>query len=527
MRLKREWIRLTIILSLWIPASARSQPVELVNAFPNLKFTKPLFVTHSKDGTDRIFVVQQNGFIRAFANDSAVSAYSTFLDISNKISSSSGEEGLLGLAFDPNYAENGYFFVDYTAPNPRRTVIARYSVMPENSNKADSLSELKILEINQPFSNHNGGMLMFGEDGYLYIGMGDGGSGGDPYGNGQNLGVLLGKILRINVDSADGTMNYSIPPDNPLKGNTQGSKEEIYTWGMRNPWRFSQDPVTGQIWVGDVGQDDWEEIDLLEKGLNYGWRIMEGTHCYNPRAGCDETGLTLPIKEYPHASGDCSITGGYVYRGKNRPDLVGAYIYGDYCTGRIWMLRYQGGQVTTDSLLIQAPFQISSFGVDKENELYVCDYSDGTIHRFARGPLSEGNDLDVTVPTRYSLEQNYPNPFNPGTTISFSLPKSSFVTLKVYNTLGQEVASLVNGETAAGGHEVRWDAGNTPSGVYFYQLRAGEFQQMQKMVLMKLAFRSATHSPLEGEDRFPMEFLGEEVRRTSFVIFFRKLPVSS
>jgi glucose/arabinose dehydrogenase len=485
MRLLREWVRLVIITSLWVPAIAYPQPVQLVNAFPNLKFTKPLFLTHANDGTDRIFVVQQNGFIRVFPNDSTVSAYSTFLDISNRISSSSGEEGLLGLAFDPNYAKDGFFFVDYTAPNPRRTVIARYSVMPGTSNKADSLSELKILEINQPFSNHNGGMLMFGQDGYLYIGMGDGGSGGDPYGNGQNLGVLLGKILRINVDSAGGTMNYSIPPDNPLKGNTQSSREEIYTWGMRNPWRFSQDPVTGQIWVGDVGQDDWEEIDLLQNGLDYGWNIMEGTHCYNPRTGCDETGLTLPIKEYPHASGDCSITGGYVYRGQNRPDLVGAYIYGDYCTGRIWMLRYQGGQVTTDSLLIQAPFQISSFGVDNENELYVCDYSDGTIHRFSRSPLLEGNDLDVTVPTRYSLEQNFPNPFNPSTKIEYTIPTRQHVRLEVVDVLGREIATLVDGVEQPGYKSIEFAASSLPSGIYFYRLMAGSFDQTNKMIVLK------------------------------------------
>ena len=198
--LMRE-LRITLFLLLNLSLSY-SQTVQLVNAFPNLTFTKPLFLTHSNDGTNRIFVVQQNGLIRVFANDSAVNSYSTFLDISDKISSSSGEEGLLGLAFHPHYPSNGYFYVNYTAPNPRRTVVARYSVIPGNPNRADSLSELKLLEINQPFSNHNGGMLMFGSDGYLYIGMGDGGSGGDPYNNGQNLDVLLGKIPRINVDSA-------------------------------------------------------------------------------------------------------------------------------------------------------------------------------------------------------------------------------------------------------------------------------------------------------------------------------------
>jgi glucose/arabinose dehydrogenase len=485
MRLIGERPLLRIILSLSVSAIAYSQPVQLVSAFPNLRFTKPLFVTHPSDGTDRVFVVQQDGLIRVFANDSAVSSYSTFLDISDRISSSSGEEGLLGLAFDPDYAKNGYFYIDYTAPNPRRTVIARYSVMPGNSNKADSLSELKLLEIDQPFSNHNGGMLMFGKDGYLYIGMGDGGSGGDPYGNAQNLGVLLGKILRINADSADGTMNYSIPPDNPFKGNTQGYREEIYTWGMRNPWRFSQDPVTAQIWVGDVGQDDWEEVDVLQKGLNYGWRTMEGMHCYNPRTGCDQTGLTLPVKEYTHSSGDCSITGGYVYRGKNRADLVGAYVYGDYCTGRIWMLRYQGGQVTADSLLIQAPFQISSFGVDKENELYICNYSDGTIHRFARSPLSEGTDLDLTVPTRYSLDHNYPNPFNPSTKIQYAIPETQHVRLEVLDILGREITTLVDQMEQPGYKSIDFAASSLPSGIYFYRLMAGSFDQTNKMIVLK------------------------------------------
>jgi glucose/arabinose dehydrogenase len=465
--------------------STFSQPIQLVNAFPNLRFTKPLFVTHPNDGTDRIFVVQQDGLIRVFANDSAVSSNSTFLDISDKISSSSGEQGLLGLAFHPDYKENGYFFVDYTAPNPRRTVVARYSVMSGNSNKADSLSELKLLEIDQPFSNHNGGMLMFGKDGYLYIGMGDGGSGGDPYGNAQNLGVLLGKILRINVDSSSATTNYAIPPDNPFKGNTQGYREEIYAWGMRNPWRFSQDPVTDQIWVGDVGQDDWEEVDLLENGLNYGWRMMEGTHCYNPRTGCDQTGLTPPIKEYPHSSGDCSITGGYVYRGKIRPDFVGAYIYGDYCTGRIWMLRYQDGQVTTDSLLIQAPFEISSFGADQKNELYVCNYSGGTIHCFARSRVSEGDDLDITIPTRYSLDQNYPNPFNPSTKIQYAIPAVQHVRLEVVDVVGREIATLVDGVEQPGYKSIEFAAASLPSGIYFYRLMAGSFDQTNKMVVVK------------------------------------------
>ena len=481
----RYCLRVILVSSFWFSVNGLSQPIQLVNAFPNLTFTKPLFLTHSHDGTNRIFVVQQNGLIQVFPNDSTVSSYSTFLDISAKISSSSGEEGLLGLAFHPRYKSNGYFYVNYTAPNPRRTVVARYTVDPGDPKKADPLSETRLLEINQPFSNHNGGMLMFATDGYLYIGMGDGGSGGDPYNNAQNLSVLLGKMLRINVDSAGATTSYSIPSDNPFKGNTQGYREEIWAWGMRNPWRFSQDPVTGKIWVGDVGQDAWEEIDLLQKGANYGWRITEGTHCYNPSSGCDMTGITLPVKEYPHASNDCSITGGYVYRGKNRPDLVGAYVYGDYCTGRIWELRYNDGRITADSLLLRAPFQTSSFGTDQDNELYICSYSTGAIYRFGRGTLTEGYNSDGVIPSEFALEENYPNPFNPSTTITYDLPQDANVVLKVSDILGREVGTLVNKYQQAGRYRILFDASKLSSGTYVYELRAGSFTDSKKMILVK------------------------------------------
>jgi glucose/arabinose dehydrogenase len=478
-------LRAFLMSSIVLLLNVQSQPIQLVNAFPNLTFTKPVFLTHSHDGTNRIFVVQQNGLIRVFPNDSAVTSYSTFLDVSSRINASSGEEGLLGLAFHPQYKSNGYFYVNYTAPNPRRTVVAKYSVDPSDPNRADPLSEVKILEIDQPFSNHNGGMLMFGHDGCLYIGTGDGGSGGDPYNNAQNPGVLLGKMLRINVDSTEATMNYSIPSDNPFKGNTQGYREEIWAWGLRNPWRFSQDPVTGEIWVGDVGQNEWEEVDLLQKGANYGWRITEGTHCYNPPSGCDMTGITPPVKEYSHASNDCSITGGYVYRGKLRPDLVGAYVYGDYCTGRIWELRYGSGRVTSDSLLIRAPFQISSFGTDQENELYICSYSNGAIYRFARTTITEGYNPDRDIPAKFILGENYPNPFNPLTTIPYELPRSADVVLKVSDILGREVATLVDEYQQAGQYRFLFDASNLSTGAYIYELRAGPFTDRKKMILVR------------------------------------------
>jgi len=485
MNMLRYCLRGFLLSSIWFSVSGLSQPIQLVNAFPSLTFTKPVFLTHSNDRTNRIFVVQQNGLIRVFPNDSAVTSYSTFLDISNKINSSSGEEGLLGLAFHPQYKSNGYFYVNYTAPNPRRTVVARYSIDPSNPNRADPLSEVKILEINQPFSNHNGGMLMFGVDGDLYIGMGDGGSGGDPYNNAQNLSVLLGKMLRINVDSTGATTSYSVPSDNPFRGNTQGYREEIWAWGLRNPWRFSQDPVTGEIWVGDVGQDAWEELDLLQKGANYGWRITEGAHCYNPSSGCSMTGITMPVKEYSHSADDCSITGGYVYRGKLRPDLVGAYVYADYCTGRIWELRYTSGRVTSDSLLIRAPFQISSFGTDQENELYICSYSNGAIYRFARTTITEGYNPDGDIPAKFMLGENYPNPFNPSTTIPYELPRSADVVLKVTDILGREVATLVEEYQQAGQYRFLFDAPNLSTGTYIYELQAGSFTNRKKMMLVR------------------------------------------
>jgi len=368
----------------WWEGSAQ---VQLTNAFPGLTFTRPVLLTHPGDATDRVLVVQQDGLIKVFPNDSTVAAATVFLNITAKLSSTFGEEGLLGLAFHPDYENNGYFYVDYTAPSPLRTVIARYSVTPGDPNKADSLSELIILTINQPFTNHNGGMILFGTDDYLYIGMGDGGSTGDPQNNGQNLQSLLGKILRIDIDTTVGARNYGIPPTNPFAGNPTAGREELYAWGFRNPWRFSLDPESGMMYVGDVGQSAWEEIDILDLGLNYGWRCYEGNVSYNT-SGCGPiTNYSFPIKVYSHASGNCSITGGYIYRGYRKSELSGAYIYGDYCTGRIWMLRYENGQTTADSLLVDAPFPISSFGVDADGELYICNYN-GDIQRFVGPPLN-------------------------------------------------------------------------------------------------------------------------------------------
>lgn len=354
------------------PQSAR-KIIDVVRAFPGLSFTRPVDLQHPGDGTNRLFVVEQAGRILVFENDPAAASAHVLLDIRSQVNSAGNEEGLLGLAFHPDYAVNGYFYVYYCVNLPRRTRLSRFQVSAQDSNAADTQSEAVLLEIDQPFSNHNGGQIAFGPDGYLYVAVGDGGGGGDPQGNGQNRAALLGKILRIDVNTAP----YGIPPDNPFAGNTQGYREEIFAYGLRNPWRFSFDSVTGWLWAGDVGQDHYEEIDIVENGKNYGWNIMEGNHCFlDPQCAAD--GLVLPVWEYTHAVGS-SVTGGFVYRGAKVPELAGAYIYADFVSGVIWALRYDGQSVPTNEILLDTVLNISSFGVDAGGELYICAF-DGKVY---------------------------------------------------------------------------------------------------------------------------------------------------
>jgi glucose/arabinose dehydrogenase len=321
--------------------------------------------------------LEREGTILVFENSVATNTTSLFLDLRDRVYSAGGEEGLLGLAFHPNYIANGYFYVDYVAANPLRTVIARFKVDSGNPVQGNISSEYILLQISQPFDNHKGGQLAFGSDGYLYIAMGDGGSGGDPYNNAQNLTRLLGKILRIDIDHTSTGLNYSIPTNNPFAGNIKGYREEIYAYGLRNPWRFSFDPATGRMWAGDVGQDTWEEIDIIQKGKNYGWNIMEGNHSYPPGTmGFNASGLEPPILEYNHSIGE-AITGGFVYRGTRIPDLVGKYVYGDFETGIVWSLQYNAPTIKVNSQLLDTGLLISSFGVDQNNELYVCDLNGG------------------------------------------------------------------------------------------------------------------------------------------------------
>lgn len=458
-------------------------------AFPNLSFTRPVDLQHAGDNSNRIFVVEQRGVISVFDNDSNTSTKTVFLDIQNKVDDSSNEEGLLGLAFHPNYETNGYFYVNYTADSPNRTVIARYNVSAANPNTADPNSELVVITIPRPYSNHNAGQLAFGpNDGYLYITTGDGGSGGDPQGNGQNRQTLLGSILRIDIDNSAGGLNYAIPPGNPYFGNTQGFKEEIYAYGVRNPWRMAFDPVTGWLWAADVGQNTYEEVDIIENGKNYGWNIMEGLHCYNPPSGCDTNGLTLPIWEYSHSLGN-SVTGGYVYRGAGVPELVGKYIYADFGSGRIWSLEYDGVNPAVNTQLFDTNLLIASFGVDQYNELYLCVF-DGKIYRFT--PTATGNDPEPSVrPQIFELGQNYPNPFNPTTEIPYRLQRAAQVSIVIFDSNGKLVKTLVDSMVSAGAHTVVWDGTAADSrelsgGIYFCRLKAdNSVIQTRKMVLLK------------------------------------------
>jgi glucose/arabinose dehydrogenase len=352
-----------------------------VVAFPALSFTRPVDLQYAPDNSNRLFVVEQAGVISVFPNETNTSQKTTFLDIRQKVDDQGNEEGLLGLAFHPDYRNNGYFYVNYTATNPNRTVISRFKVS-SNENQADAASELVLLSFEQPYSNHNGGQVSFGPDGFLYIGTGDGGSGGDPHDNGQSRSTLLGKILRIDVNSPEDGKQYGIPADNPFANNNNGYREEIFAYGLRNPWRFSFDTSNGRLWTGDVGQNAYEEIDIIEKGGNYGWNTMEGNHCFEPRNGCDRAGLKDPIHEYDRDAG-ISITGGFVYRGPSLKALEGKYIYADYATRRIWALEHSNLSKPVNTLLFEADFNISSFGVDQNNELYLCGF-DGKVHKLSQ-----------------------------------------------------------------------------------------------------------------------------------------------
>ncbi|MDD3776738.1 MAG: PQQ-dependent sugar dehydrogenase [Actinomycetota bacterium] len=350
---------------------------DLIDAFPSLSFNLPVDIQQPGDGSGRLFVVEKEG--RIIIIDKQGQSTQIFLNITDRVNSSGSEQGLLGLAFHPDFEQNGYFWVNYTDNNG--TVVSRFIAEP-GTGLADPESEQVTIAFPQPYSNHNGGQIAFGpDDGYLYIAAGDGGSGGDPHNNGQSLNTLLGKILRIDIDHPSGGKNYSIPPQNPFASNQENILPEIYAYGLRNPWRFSFDPETNKLWAADVGQNKVEEINIIESGKNYGWNIMEGSQCFNPPQDCFREDLVLPVYEYEHPLGK-SVTGGYVYKGQEISSLYGLYIYADFVTGYVWALSQgQDGKVENFTLA-ETGLNISSLGKDQDQELYFAAF-DGNIYKLA------------------------------------------------------------------------------------------------------------------------------------------------
>lgn len=353
-------------------------------AYPNLGlrkfaagFKSPIFLTHANDGSGRIYVVEQTGRIQVFSKNQG-SAPVVFLDIQKKLMSSSGEMGLLGLAFHPQYKTNGFFYVNYTSVGMKDTV-SRFQALADKKH-GDPQSEKILLAIPDPARNHNGGMLAFGPDGFLYIGTGDGGGGGDNYKNSRDPSSLLAKMLRLDVDNGS---PYAIPNSNPFR-DQPSYRAEIWSTGLRNPWRYSFDRKNGDLYIADVGQNQYEEVHFQDRnsagGEDYGWNVLEGNHCYSPGKNCDRTGKNIPIAEYDHSLG-CSVTGGYVYRGKRMPALQGKYFFGDYCSGRIWQLSRQQDDTWDMLEVAKTNLLISSFGEDEDGELYVVDHR-GFIYEF-------------------------------------------------------------------------------------------------------------------------------------------------
>jgi glucose/arabinose dehydrogenase len=384
----RLFLLLVVLLSLssaFFPSSSfvrAANPTALrLSAQPVVRgFSSPVFATNA--GDDRIFVVEQVGRIRIVRNGMLLST--PFLDITGSVLSG-GEEGLLSVAFHPQYATNGFLYVYHTITGGNN-VVERYHVSA-SPDQADASSRMLILTIPHPnFPNHNGGLLTFGTDGLLYIGTGDGGGGGDPNGNGQKTTTLLGKILRIDVNRGN---PYAIPADNPFANDTTGKAKEIWAYGLRNPWRYAFDPPSGLLYIADVGQSNWEEVDAVTAttpGVDYGWNIMEGMHCYPPgTATCNISGLTLPVTEYDHSFG-CSITGGYVYRGSTYPQMVGLYFFADFCSGRIWALDQPSPGVWRKTDVLDTSHAITSFGLDRNGELYLTDGNDGGLYHLVPTP---------------------------------------------------------------------------------------------------------------------------------------------
>jgi len=458
------------------PLRAQTSPVVFTPFVSGL--TSPVGFVPVPDDATRFLVVQQNGQLREVV--AGVLTAAPALNVTTRISTG-GERGLLGLAFHPAWPDSAYVYTDFTRTGDGATVIARYARTGTGPGVAFSLaSERVVLVVPQPFANHNAGDIAFGPDGFLYVTLGDGGSGGDPNGSGQNRNDLLGSILRIDVDRHVGlgpdcgnatggpAPGYTIPPDNPFVGVTAfAACDEIYAYGLRNPWRMTFDQATGTLWTGDVGQGAWEEIDTVAVGRNYGWNIMEGFHCYSPSSGCNQTGLTLPVFEYNH-SGRCSITGGYVYRGTNIPALVGKYLYADYCSDEVWSLDVSGAAPVSTLLGIRT--NPTSFGQGLDGEMYVM--GSGVVYRIDRNTVSTEADAEMAG-LAFTLAG--PSPARARTAFTFTAPTAGPARLVLLDALGREVARLFDGTVMAGAStRAEANVAGLAPGVYLARLTTGD-----------------------------------------------------
>ncbi len=436
-------------------------------------FTNPVNLENA--GDDRLFVVEQAGVIKIINPDRSVNE-TPFLDINPKVSNSGGERGLLGIAFHPNFATNGYFYLNYI-DNNGNTIISRFTVSSTNQNIADPASELQILTYDQPFANHNGGDMTFGPDGYLYIASGDGGDGGDPGDRAQSLNTLLGKMLRIDVNNSSNGNNYAIPADNPFAGSTTAMRE-IWAYGLRNPWKFSFDKLTNDLWIADVGQSIREEINMVPStsaGLNYGWRCYEGNSVYNESGNCPNiSSLTFPIAQYTHNGNGlfkCSITGGYRYRGTEQPSFVGLYFFADYCSNEIGMLTPTGSSWT---MSFSAPFEgngWTTFGEDNNGELYIAGIDSGSVYKLLDLPLSVNEKHIFNV----SLS---PNPSTNDITIT-ALNYNTIAFVKIYDVQGKLVLSNTEFNTEM----IQISTKDLTTGVYFVEISNSEGSKLIKKLI--------------------------------------------
>jgi glucose/arabinose dehydrogenase len=471
-----------LVLVVLVTGCSRAQTggPPLVDAYPGLTFNRPVDLQAPPDGTPRLFVVEQGGRIRVFPTNAGSPAAATFLDVTGLVQgASSGELGLLGLAFHPRFSQNGQFFVFYTrrgSTTQFEEVVARYRVSTTNANVADPASAEVLLTVPDIYSNHNGGQLQFGPDGYLYVALGDGGSGGDPQNSGQNTGTLLGSILRLDVDARAGSLapecdpagRYRVPADNPFAGPAAGCGE-IYAYGLRNPWRFSFGP-DGTLWAADVGQGAWEEVNKVTKGGNYGWNVMEGSRCYNA-ASCNTGGKVLPVHEYGHNSaGGFSITGGYVHpaTGGGCSNLGNWYVFGDYVTKHIWALRERSGAAPNVIPIVNGSqgVAVSTFGLDPAGRLLVAEHTgSGRLMAFNCAALPVGTTAAATAPAPLTLTLAGAQPFDAAMALHLAVDRPRRVTVAAYDVLGREVARVFEGE-ATGAQPLTLDGAGLSPGVY-------------------------------------------------------------